>query len=277
MNRGRDDDEFLLGENFNRLLVRKQPKIRSIASIGIRNGFFDMDDLEDAIQEINKRLLEKSSHIQQNYNGLSTVDAYLQTVIYHEFCKYARTLQQKREKVDRLDDKLAGMADRGISSFDEMVIGDEIKRLDAIFKLYPRQRFRLMLLIKILSRVPIDENDIDLGYPRTKPVFQQLIIKKINELLNCADVDLFREFATFLEENQIDHLKPESLLHFTRDKIKEMVNLLNSTSLFNSTYDTKSFLLLAERYFTVRKSSSSITFAIVFGYILLGLKLLNYL
>jgi len=205
------------------------------------------------------------------------VDAYLQSVIYHEFCKYASTLRKKHDKESRLDEKLTGLADRVISSLDEMVITDEVKRLDAIFKLYPRQQPRLMLFIKILSRVPIDENDIEMGYYGVKPVLKHLIVKKLNELVNCTDVDLFRELTSFLEENQIDNLQPESLLHFTRDKMKEMVSLLNSTSLFNSKHDTKSFLLLAERYFATKNSSSVITFAVVLGYILLGLKLLNYL
>lgn len=271
------DDEYLLYNNFGGLLVKKQPKIRHIISGGVAKGYFGRADLGDAVQEVSKVLLEKSEKLKKNFNGLSTVDAYLQSVIYHECCKIARVNGRVAENEIRLDDKMTNLPGKERYILDELAIKDEVKRLEAILNLYPRQKSRLNLFIKMLCRFPVDGIDIGKVYPEMAPAGCAKLATLLNEHPHSTDIELFRRFTAFLADHSSETVLPESLLHYSRDRINEMIALLNKNSKFNSNYDSETFLMLAERFFMMKKNGDPISFNTFFGYIILGLTFFKYL
>jgi hypothetical protein len=277
MNTDFEADKYLLQHDFNRLLVNKQAKIWYILTVGIRKGFFGKEELEDAIQEINKRLLEKSEHFQRNYNGLSTVDAYLQVIILNECRRYSNNHHHAHDMNTNLDENKAAIADRGINPEEELIIIDEIKRLDLIMKLYPRQRFQIELFLKLLCRFPVTENDISQVYPNINLMFYKNMVEKINGLMQTSDVEIFRIFANLLSEAGIEHSQHESLLHAAKEKIKQIISLMNSRTKTQSNYDQKSFLFLAEKYFSIKATREIIQFINYLAYILPGISLFNNL
>jgi len=277
MNTNFDDDKYLLQQDFNRLLINKQAKIWYILTLGIRKGFFGKEELEDAIQEINKKLLEKSEHFQRNYNGLSTVDAYLQVIIFNECRRYANNYHNTHDMKTNLDENKTAIPERGINPEEELIIIDEIKRLDLIMKLYPRQRFQIELFLKLLCRFPVTENDISQVYPDINTMFCKNMVEKINALMQTSDTEIFRVFANLLSEAGVEHAQHESLLHAIKEKIKQITSLMNSRTKTQSNYDQKSFLFLAEKYFSIKASRKIIQFINYLAYILPGISLFNNL
>lgn len=273
MNTDFNDDKYLLHHDFNRLLVNKQAKIWYILTVGIRKGFFGKEELEDAIQEINKKLLEKSEHYQRNYNGLSTVDAYLQVIIFNECRRYANNHHNTHDMNTILDENKSAIPDRGNNPEEEMIIMDEIKRLDLIMKLYPRQHFQMELFLKLLCRYPVTEIDISQAYLGCNTLFYKNMVEKINGLMQTSDTEIFRVFANLLSEASIEHPQPESLLHAIKEKIKQITGLMNSKTRTKSNYDQKSFLILAEKYFSIKSTRKIIQFINHLAYILPGISL----
>jgi len=243
--------------------------------VGIRKGFFGKEDLEDAIQEVNKRLLEKSDHLQRNFNGLSSVDAYLQVIIFNECRRYANHHHDNHDMNIGFDENKNTIPDPGINPEVEMIIMDEIKRLDSIIKLYPRQRFQIELLLKLLCRFPITEKDISQVYPGINSTFYKNLVDKINGLMQTSDIEIFRVFTNLLSEAGIEYQQHESLLHSIKDKIKQMIELMNSRTKVKSNYDQKSFLILAEKYFSLKFTRNIIQFIACLAYILPGVSLFN--
>lgn len=275
MNTDFDADKYLLQHDFNRLLVDKQAKIWNILTIGIRKGFFGKEELEDAIQEINKKLLEKSKHFQKNYNGLSTVDAYLQVIIFNECRRYANNFHHTHDMNTNLDENKTAIPDRSNNPEEELIVMDEINRLEAIMKLYPRQHFQIELFLKLLCRFPITENDISHVYPNINGMFYESMVEKINGLMKTSDTEIFRVFANLLSEAGVEHPNYESLLHTIKEKIKHIISLMNSRTRTQSNYDQKTFLILAEKYFSIKDNRNVIQFINYLAYILPGISLFN--
>ena len=272
-----NEDKYLLQNDFNRLLLNKQAKIWYILTIGIRKGFFGKQELEDAIQEINTILLEKSDHFQRNYNGISTVDAYLQVVIFNECRRYSNNYHNTHDRNTNFDENKNAIPDRGNNPEEELIIMDEIKRLDAIMKLYPRQHFHIELFLKLLCRFPVTEKDISQAYPGISSISYKNMVAKINALMQTSDTEIFRVFANLLSEAGIEHPQHESLLHAAKEKIKQIISLMNSRTKTQSNYDQKSFLFLAEKYFSIKATREIIQFINYLAYILPGISLFNNL
>jgi hypothetical protein len=172
-----------------------------------------------------------------------------------------------------LDENKTAIPERGINPEEELIIIDEIKRLDLIMKLYPRQRFQIELFLKLLCRFPVTENDISQVYPDINTMFCKNMVEKINALMQTSDTEIFRVFANLLSEAGVEHAQHESLLHAIKEKIKQITSLMNSRTKTQSNYDQKSFLFLAEKYFSIKASRKIIQFMNYLAYILPGISL----
>lgn len=276
MHDSHSDDEYLLFNDFHKLLLSKQHKIRKILLSGFRNRFFSASEVDDVFQEINMILLEKANYYRIKYVHKSTPDAYLHSIIYHECCRFSNEYHKNHDPLVSLDQQEFKQPGHYLSPLDTLAVLDEIKRFNTVLKLFPGKKSLYELLIKILCRYPIKSADIAEAYINCKEKFCRSVAKKLNEHSETSDIELFRILVSEISKNGLITIQPDSLLRLIRNKIHEMIELLNTRSKFRSAYDYETFMILAEKYFAEKEKGIGVHSGTLILYILLMVAVINF-
>jgi len=270
------EDEYLLFNDFHKLLLSKQQKIRKILVSGFRNHFFSASEVDDVFQEINRILLEKANYYRTKYIHKSTPDAYLHSIIYHECCRFSNEFHKNHDPLESLDQHEFKQSGHNLSPLETLAVVDEIKRFDAVIKLYPGKKSLYELLIKILCRYPIKSPDVAQAYNGFNEKLCRSVAEKLNEHSEISDIELFRILVFEISKNGLITIQPDSLLRMIRNRIHEMIELLNTRSKFRSAYDYETFMILAEKYFAEKEKGIGVHSGTLNLYILLILAVINF-
>jgi hypothetical protein len=236
-----DRDIELLKKNPKELIVSLQYLIEIIINQFIKVGKFSQSDRKDIQQQVNEELLKKITRIQKQFNYKSLVRTYM-TVIIRNICNDID--RSKKKAIDFVLDEHLIIKDYA-NIINSIIIGEEIKRLDNAINLYHKQKFKLLLCLKLYYRIPVEFKDFKLVDRNINIKEYKIFIQNIDPYLECNDYDIFNSLITIF--NKIENKKntPDALRKWTHLKVNELIALLNgNTKLYF--YSKESFQMLFE-------------------------------
>jgi hypothetical protein len=151
----------VLRERPNDFIIGCQPLIAICVRYYIQKKMFSLDEKHDLIQSVNERLIMQMPKISEQYNGSSTLDAYMSVVI--------RNICLKIHRDDPVPPAPAIPSDGTAAVQDEpfsgLFIRQEVDKLRTILILLYRKRNKFILCAKYYYRLPVTENDIRRAFP----------------------------------------------------------------------------------------------------------------
>ena len=215
----------------------------------IRKNIFKKNERQDIIQSINVELFSNKSTIEKQFKGKSSFRTYLY-VIVRNICLH---LVRKRKKVIDLVDK----ADYLTSSFnpiDNIIIEQEIERLEQCFNVFFKNRKKLELCLHLKYRILLTEEEFGDMFPGAPSVFFEKIFNDSSVFFKLTDNELFREATLLLQTNDQKKIKPNSLIKWTKIKINHIILMMNGMPP-KSNYTEETLQILIEKYFHKKKNA----------------------
>ncbi len=242
-----EQDLRLLHENPEQFLVRYQEVIRIIVRAFIRTRAIHESDHDDTIQYVNEKLWTRIDRIREMYNGQSLVKTYMSVVI--------RNLVMERRKERHyclVEEPLEFYETAGSNAADQflqLVIKQELERLDTIMKTFHKQRLKFEFCLKIVFRIPVAEDDFrELVHPLS-PVEQKRLWKLFDRNTLPEDKDQYRRLSEVFNtlEDQSGRSR-DSIRKWIRHRLDMVLLLMNGTPR-QAHYNDETLQILFERYF----------------------------
>lgn len=206
-------------------------------------------EMEDILQELMRKYLEKQTKIIEGYKGNASPDTYLTAILYRMCCEIIRSEIKDWDQVNN-DDPGYYLANIGarVSEEDKAIIDNEAEYLQKILLLFDDETYKIILFLKVLFGISVSVSDI----------------KKYNKYYRRDQIDALLLNQTF-EKNQEVYKVLEQVVNRSENKriggdairiwlnkrMDQMIDRLNGT-IQRSKYDRKSLQILFEYTFSAR-------------------------
>jgi hypothetical protein len=234
----------LLFNNPRELLIKYQFIIEIVVSKYVRYGYFKPDEKNDVIQTTFLKLLDKIPSIQRNYKDKFMLKTYLSTIITNLVREYIR--QNKYIPNTEVQDYHLQSADNYL--LEEIYVKEHIDRLHKIFILYGKEKHKLILLLKIVYRIPIKQTDIYRYYHKADSRDVDELISKLENHSQINDKELFSIITPFLNSYEGKNNSTEAIRKWIKRKINEVIELMNGSPPIHN-YDSETLQILVEKIF----------------------------
>ncbi len=237
-----------LEESPGRLLTHYQYIVEATVAKFILRGFFSANEKMEVVQEINLRLLEqKMQKIQEHYRGTVLLRTYFAKVVYNTCLEICR--QQRRQAQILGEDHLLQHVDSKGNAHEQLVIKDELLRLQAALKGLQSDQYKGQLCLKAWVRFLLAQPDIQFYQsPKTREAIEAIKAKLFTPYDQMNDqqvygllIDLFN-----LVENKSN--TADSLRKWVVNIIDQLIVLLNGDPPV-SAHSRQSIKLLLQYYF----------------------------
>jgi len=237
----------LLLNNPKKFIVENQKVIQIIINRYHRFGFIPANEKNELLQYINLRLLDGIlQKMKLQYNPQYFVSTYFATVV-NNLCKEYLNQRSKDNKFIDIDQ----LPKEKIESSNEncnLLIDEEIERLERIFRLFHSKKPKVILALKIKFRITIEPIDLCTFLSIDKLQAEELLIDIRNNLILLnKETDFFDYFANLSNKFNPKKLTGDSLRHWTYTKIREIIDMLNQNGR-ESAYDMETFGTLFEKF-----------------------------
>jgi len=217
-----DTDIGMLTDDPGKLLVRYQPIIRQIVKNLAYQGFLPKRDINDLIQDVNRKLVERLPRIGEQYNNKSKFKTYFSVVIRNlcleEFRKVRLVAEPQPEIYEQTSTE---------SATDQLIIREEYGRLLRALRLFGRERNALWITLRSFSDLPVYADDL-LGFEMAPGPDVRL---QLATQLNSANYQSKREKMEALTElfNQLERKArtSDALRKWISSRLDELVILMN--------------------------------------------------
>ncbi len=242
-----DKDLRLLNEDPNGLVLRHQKTIQIVAKQLIARGFFPADDLEDIVQSVTVALLEKMPVLRRQHTGQALFRTYISVVIRNECLRLRRgrilvppgslSLVEETPSSDPAPDL-------------QHALRHDVDRLDLILRMFHRQRPRVIVSLKLYSRMLLTDSDIEACFPNCDASSQGALRGMFGTNYdNWTAKRIYEEITPFFNASEGRHNTPDALRHWIDDKVEEIIELLNRPPA-GTAYDKETFVSLLEHFFS---------------------------
>jgi RNA polymerase sigma factor (sigma-70 family) len=217
-----DTDIGMLTDDPGKLLVRYQPIIRQIVKNLAYQGFLPKRDINDLIQDVNRKLVERLPRIGEQYNNKSKFKTYFSVVIRNlcleEFRKVRLVAEPQPEIYEQTSTE---------SATDQLIIREEYGRLLRALRLFGRERNALWITLRCFSDLPVYADDL-LGFEMAP---EPDVRSQLATQLNSASYQSKREKMDALTElfNQLERKArtSDALRKWISSRLDELVILMN--------------------------------------------------
>lgn len=241
-----DKDIELLFNKPDEFIEEKQTTISIIANRYIKFGYIRRNEKPEIIQHINLRLLDGIlEKMKLQYDKKFMLSTYFSTIV-NNLCKEFLNIKLKEQRVIPLDQVINEHL-KNVPNNSQMLINEEIQRLERIFRLYHRKRNKLQVALKIKYKIPIIDGDFseffdirDIALEKVRMRLENIFLESKNE------VELFNSIIGIYNEFNEKQINGESYRHWAYLKINEIIDLLNNGR--ESSYDLETFGLLFQKY-----------------------------
>jgi hypothetical protein len=247
-----DIDKGLLYNNPHKLVEKYQHIIKSIVRRFVAIGIFSYSEHSDAVQYINEKLLtDKIFRMQQNYDSSYYVVTYLSKIIQNICVDLSRV--KLRNSIIDVSTESAEEAPGSDESVivDQLTIQEELYRFETILRLFPRNRAKIELFLKIYCRIPISAGDIMKAYPAIDHSDRLQFLSKLGDgsrYQEMKDGEIYNNLTSIINQIEEKRNTTDALRKWVDLKINEIINVMNSEP-HNSTYDRETLKYLIQRYY----------------------------
>lgn len=237
-------DIKLLQNNPQGLILKYQGLIEFIVDTYVIHGFFNRYDRDDIIQSINESLLRKIPKLQKQYNNSTRVKTYISVIIRNNCKEILRKSRIEIVDVKNIENLQSVVNEPEL----KLVLTQEFDRLEKIFMMYYRQRYKLELCFKLLYNIPVKFKDFK-NYSADFDKYSYLkIIKDINPGTEIRKRKIYRILLPYFNLAENKDNSEDALRKWLRFKTNEIIRLLNGDPPVSS-YDEESLQILLEKYY----------------------------
>lgn len=204
------------------MLVRYQPVIRMIVKSLAFQGYIPKRDINDAIQDVNRKLVERLPRISEQYNNKSQFRTYFSVVI-RNMC-----LEEFR-KVKLVEEPFAEIYEQSVAetSSDQLVIRQEYERLQRAIRLFGRENNAIWILLRCLADLPVSPDELA-GFEKDPGI--ELRMKLADELNGTVQLPKREKLVVMSAVfSQLYH-KPrtaDALRKWTSTRLDDLIVLMN--------------------------------------------------
>jgi RNA polymerase sigma factor (sigma-70 family) len=235
-------DISLLRTDPHGLILRHQETIRIIAKIYIDSGMFHPAELEDVVQHVNVRLLEKMRVIESNFDGSCLFRTYLSQIIRNA-CLNLYESETRQPQLYRLEGE--GIAHREDPNR-KLLVEHDIRVLTAILDQFNTQRSKLFLCLKLYYRIPIRRQDVLDWWPQCPPEHLHYLLSTFGHDFGDSPLnEIYQRVQPLLSEREKRSIPVDSLRRWVDERINQIIHLLNGSPP-DAAYDRKTLGILLE-------------------------------
>lgn len=238
-------DIALLRSNRDAFILRCQPIIEIVIRYFIKSGLFHSDQLRDIMQSVNEEFIIRLPGIERNYNGSALMTTYVNAVIRNICLDLNRTMK------DTIPHQAMGDDDHGTdgeSIIDSLIVQDELKRFDAVLMMFPRQRMKLQLCLKLFYRIPVDAADVTGCFDGMTAEDAESLLQNIGQhYAEARESDLFSVIAPLMNRKENNSTSGPSLRRWTQEQITRIIEILNSGT-SQRAHTTETIKILMDHY-----------------------------
>ncbi len=242
-----DLDIALLQSDPHELILRYQETIGIIVKSYIRSGMFRATEFPDIVQQLNTELLEKIPRIRRQYNGTSLFRTYLSNIIRHSCLNLHKKRQSQPVFIDTEGPYITLESD-GI--VDKLLIEHDVLTLRAIIEQFHSERFKLLLCLKLMYRIPINRQDVVKWWPACpERDLTTLVAATASEAGKLTDRHVFELLRPMSNKAEMNTSSADSIRRWTDERILTILGLLNGSPPA-SAHTRETLGILLEDFFT---------------------------
>ncbi|MHC1706303.1 MAG: hypothetical protein AB9842_02145 [Bacteroidales bacterium] len=245
----------LLHQNPGELIVKYQPIVLVVVQVFMKSGYFRGEGKEEIVQQINEKLLERIEKIRQQYNGFAQLRTYFSAVVRNLCLEIIRKgrIRDVIRLVEEYDHNLSYSPDQ----LNRMIIDQELKRLDIILSMFYSLRPKLILCLKAIQRIPLNESDV-LEYCR-RPDFKgfEEECDFLQKAIGRNDKEIYRTLNQLFNKVEGKNTNLDATRKWISSKLEEVLTLLNGNPP-RAYYNHETLKILLEKYFFDEKFSKPV-------------------
>ncbi|MFA5815176.1 MAG: sigma-70 family RNA polymerase sigma factor [Bacteroidales bacterium] len=217
-----DIDIKFLREDPEKLLIRYQPIIRMIVKNLAFQGYLPKRDINDLIQDVNRKLIERLPRIRDQYNYKSQFKTYFSVVIRNLCLEEFRKVRFVAEPQSEIYEQTAAE-----TSTDQLVIRQEYERLHRALRMFGRERPAVWIVLRCFADLPVTPDEF-LGYDLDPGADLRIqLAAHVNDTIQLQKREKMEVLSTVF--NQLDR-KPrtaDALRKWSSSRLDELVILMN--------------------------------------------------
>jgi hypothetical protein len=240
-------DLGLLQNDPKRLIIRYQTTIRIIVQCYVRSGMFHPSEVDDTIQQINSEILGKLTRIREQYNGSTLFRTYLSNIVRHA-CLSLHTKRQSEPMFLRLDSCAPPLESKQADR--RLLIEHDIRVFRAILDQFHREKFKLMLCLKLIYRIPINRQDVLNWWPACPPNDLNALLRALDgKDEDMTDKQVFSILQPLVNKAETSSGSADSIRRWVDERITKILKLLNDSPP-TSAHTRETLGILLDDYFT---------------------------
>jgi DNA-directed RNA polymerase specialized sigma24 family protein len=223
------EDVYLLYNAPERLLGKYQYFVEFIVESYVKSGYIRQQEKEDVIQNINAKLWENGiSKMQEKYDRRTLVKTYL-GVILKGYCNNEyRRLNTKAQNLTQKSKPLKSWYKTSENMNFSLHIEQEKKRLEKLLILFGKSAAKLQLCLKLYYYIPISSEDILNYHPEVNSALLHGALSELRQDFAQKELkELFGSIVTIVNDKERKDIAADSLRRWTKDKITELIDLMN--------------------------------------------------
>jgi len=208
----------------NELVAHYQSIIEVVVSKFVSRGFFDVAEKKDVVQNINEALLErKMGSIQRNYNGSVLLSTYFSKVIYNHCLEITRS--KKNQTRIGSEDLLQNHSDTNVSAENQLILKDEINRIEIVLKGVIGLSLRVLIALKLYARVPLTMTDFQGKMIQEDDLFNDFKKDFFNPFDELNDKEVYVKAIPFLNKLTSKNTDADSMRKWVNMQIDKIIQL----------------------------------------------------
>lgn len=247
MDENKKDIELLHRDPGN-LILKYQEGINIIVQIHtINKGFYNMDDKEELVQEVNLGLLESIDSIKKNYKEKCLLKTYV-LGISKNICYDILRKKRRNPAFTELADDIENRYGHIDLNFFRQELADEFEKFSAILKTYFRKQAKIELCLQILYRIPV-KLQYFIDYCRKKAEeFYNTVLAQIPVQSNFTDKEIYGVITPYINECDNKENTVGAAQRWMNKIIDQLIVLMN-TGRQDGNYNKEIFQILVEKYY----------------------------
>jgi len=239
---GRNDiDIRLLREDPEKILIRYQPIIRMIVKNLAFRGYLPKREINDLIQDVNRKLIERLPRIRDHYNYKSQFRTYFSVVIRNLCLEEFRKVRFVAEPQPEIYEQTAAEA-----ATDQLIIRQEYERLHRALRMFGRERHAIWIVLRCFADLRVTPDDFSgfEGDPEADICIQ--LSADVNDTMMLQKREKMEVLSNVF--NLLDR-KPrtaDALRKWSSNRLDELVALMNGNPPI-SAYTVEILFILIEK------------------------------
>jgi RNA polymerase sigma factor (sigma-70 family) len=217
-----DTDIRLLREDPGKLLVRYQPVIRIIVKNLAFQGYLPKRDINDLIQDVNRKLVERLPRIREQYNYKSQFRTYFSVVIRNLCLEEFRKMRLVAEPQPEIYEQTSGE-----TLTDGLLIRQEYERLHRAIRLFGRERHALWVVLRCFADLPVSPDDFS-GFEQEPGADIRLrMAQQINDTIALQKREKMEALSAVFNQLEGKPRTADALRKWSASRLDELVSLMN--------------------------------------------------